>query len=738
MALSEAEELELLELEEAEYQAKKSQLAPPRADTKKPSITSSVGRGSVQGFSGGFQDEISGALDAATKDSPFENLPGLAKLGLVPSSAPMWVANKIKELTTTDKSFGDIAADYQQGRDQERLKNREAREANPNAYAVSEFAGNLASPVNKVAPGASLAKSGMIIGGVGAAGQSEADSPMDFLGDTALGAATGGLFGKGVDKFAPHANKGIDFISTKMQPLKERAGKAAQDLSEKAYYAMSRPSLRDVRTQDSNKIGAFIRDEIKPSIGESAESIAGKAEAVNQRAGEALDDVYSRASDKFKSAIDKVGFDPKRDKEMILKAAREELGPAMGASAAVKQLADYLDEISAQHGDLPAEAAKGAYNKAVGEYLPRFRQFIKDRLQFKKSVGSAGDDATQPVLSGMMDDLQRSSPTARPIELRGAAPDQMRPSQAILSEDTFLSPLPQRQGDLFNPLGGDDLLPLNQKMAMDTMSKGEISSLSKQSEIEGLDLVPRRYAEPEMPSIPQQRGQTAMVIEPSAPARPVNPGDIRNPMSPRAANQVKGALDEKINYARDPLKREPILERALSAARTAMSKQVDDGINSLGGDEMLGQLKAANSSWGASKSVMNNAKDRVNRETANKFPFGLTDTITGGAALTYGAVNDDPTGALAIMSGKKLIEKYGAGAVAKSMEKVSQHLLRSPKMADLARTSPRAFQAAVISLTSRLSEGGAFLRAADNDDAGSPTARAIPDEEARQQFLDGN
>lgn len=195
---------------------------------------------------------------------------------------------------------------------------------------------------------------------------------------------------------------------------------------------------------------------------------------------------------------------------------------------------------------------------------------------------------------------------------------------------------------------------------------------------------------------------------------PVRASDFDVAMDPRATNDIKSAMDKAINYSRNPLSKEPAAEAAFSGARTALSKKVDEGLESLGGDKLLGELKAANKDYGQAKTISNIAGDRINRESANQM-FSLTDKIAGGAGLTAGAMLAGPAGiplAIATAVGSRLVRKYGSSTIAVAAERASKLLMRSPEMASMSAKNPKAFQAAVMSLVERLEQSGALPKAA--------------------------
>ncbi len=112
-------------------------------------------------------------------------------------------------------------------------------------------------------------------------------------------------------------------------------------------------------------------------------------------------------------------------------------------------------------------------------------------------------------------------------------------------------------------------------------------------------------------------------------------------LDPKTANDIKTALDKKINYSRNPLNKQPDVESAVSAARNVVNQHVLDSVEEIGkssGDPELAQkLKDANAKYGMSKQVAQIAGDRVNRVNAN-LSAGLTDRIAGSAGGVAGGL----------------------------------------------------------------------------------------------------
>lgn len=172
-------------------------------------------------------------------------------------------------------------------------------------------------------------------------------------------------------------------------------------------------------------------------------------------------------------------------------------------------------------------------------------------------------------------------------------------------------------------------------------------------------------------------------------------------LDPKKANDIKTAVDKEINYARNPLTKNPAAEEGYSVLRNYINEAVKSHVEQLGaasGDpELAKKLVNANKAYGNARQFQNMADDRIARDMANK-TFGLTDTIagTGGAAAGYVAGEHSGHGMEGAIAGfmagaaHKSLGKYGASTMAsmankaapvldKSAVPISEFLARSPK-----------------------------------------------------------
>jgi len=470
------------------------------------------------------------------------------------------------------------------------------------------------------------------------------------------------------------------------------AGKALKNTAENLQFKSLGAMLKDWRSANSNEIGRHALDNYATPFSDFDRLAVGAEKDLSKR-GADLSSVYSKAEEIIQQKASKTGFDPIRDKFEVLSAVRNELGESVGADAAVEQVSKYLDEVASRHGDSPMRSAVAKYKQEVSDYLPKFRTFLKEKKLYQKSLGQAGEDLNQPVLPGVFDDFQRSKTESLPIEVHGKDPVLMRANESDFANQMSLFPLPERAQGIFNSTRGDDLLPLQHQMVMDNVSTNRYLTEGQQGFIEGTELVPRSFVNAEGQVIQQGSGQMQFSMPPIAPQRPVRPDDIRNNMSPTAARSVKSAMDEAINYSRNPLAKEPTKEVAFSAARNKVNEKIMQQMEEVGGPELAQSLRDANKKFSLSKGAIDVVKDRLAREEAKKSAFGLTDTIAGTGATAYGLATGDWSGAAAIFAGKKYLEKYGAQQGALAADFVSKQLLNSPQGQALAqRLGPAGFR----------------------------------------------
>lgn len=177
--------------------------------------------------------------------------------------------------------------------------------------------------------------------------------------------------------------------------------------------------LKDFRKEHANdsieQTGRFILDNKLVGPGDTYESTAAKASNLRDATGEELGKGYDaavkivdRLGPKARAEVDGAGFNPVRDKDAILSAAKQELGYSYGRKGALKSLSNYLDELGEEHGNKTlnprdANEVKTALDKSAINWernpltrdpdaetaLKSFRKYLS--TQIEGQIGTIGD-----------------------------------------------------------------------------------------------------------------------------------------------------------------------------------------------------------------------------------------------------------------------------------------------------------------------------------------------------------
>jgi hypothetical protein len=156
-------------------------------------------------------------------------------------------------------------------------------------------------------------------------------------------------------------------------------------------------------------------------------------------------------------------------------------------------------------------------------------------------------------------------------------------------------------------------------------------------------------------------------------------------LPPSVANDIKGSLDNVINYERNPLKGSPVAEQAFKSGRGFLADKIGSQVGGLTGADATKRLQDTNLDWGMSKKVADMASDYSNRDSANHM-FGLHDRIASGvgsvagAGAGYAAGDHDPIheggfgvgGALLGLLANKAGRTYGPAIMARSADIASK------------------------------------------------------------------
>lgn len=205
-------------------------------------------------------------------------------------------------------------------------------------------------------------------------------------------------------------------------------------------------------------------------------------------------------------------------------------------------------------------------------------------------------------------------------------------------------------------------------------------------------------------------------------------GDFwRSDLNKSEANQYENTIESILSRGNGdlPIKEAQILKKELSKtanfnkpknlevtpkeqmARDAygvISSEIDSVVASstpkLNNPELASKFQQGKEIYGNAKGASNLVQNKMDKE-GNKL-FGLTNTITGAGSMTYGAATGDWDGALIGAAGVKGLEKYGAKAGARILDKVSQKLLQAPKYQSLQKSNPQAFKVLVNDISRRV------------------------------------
>lgn len=121
--------------------------------------------------------------------------------------------------------------------------------------------------------------------------------------------------------------------------------------------------------------------------------------------------------------------------------------------------------------------------------------------------------------------------------------------------------------------------------------------------------------------------------------------------------------------------KERIARQSYGIVNDAIDRSVQEGADNLGIPGLKEELGQAKNLYGNSKTAENLLENKYAREQGNKM-FGLTDTITG-AGIASGV---DAPAALATVTGKKALERYGHNIGALSLDKIGDYVSQSPQL----------------------------------------------------------
>lgn len=357
MALTEAEELELLELEEEEAAAGKVASPPnPSMSTVEAGL-----RGAAEGGTAGFWDEIIGAGAAGL------NVPGSG------------VSRRALALAADPNTRRKLLSDYVAVRNEERRKTRKASQDQPDAFMAGEFGGAAASMFVPGMQEATMSKMAAL-GALQGLGSSEADLTQGDVGgaarDTSIGAGSGMAIHGAMEKVAkPVAGylvqKGAQ-AAQKLSGLPDWLARIVKREGPGVFQnTTGTPEALEAANAEIQKIIAKAKDG-HISQETAAREIARVKELANiEQSVRGVQDVLKNARADAGKAIqtekEKLGFQTLGEEAKMI--AERGLPPKMDDAEIIREVL----------GALRPNAPRG---KESIEGLVRLRQAIDDRIKF--------------------------------------------------------------------------------------------------------------------------------------------------------------------------------------------------------------------------------------------------------------------------------------------------------------------------------------------------------------------
>lgn len=348
-----------------------------------PSAVESGLRGAAQGATLGYGDEAVGAGSAYLE--PLRQLDPAGYLTpLIGEASPS----------------GDLGEVYSEARDAEREANREAREANPEAYLGGELAGGVASaalvPSSTLARGAGLAarvgqaaKAGAATGAAAGAGYSEAEDALGVGSDALLGAATGAATGAALPVAGEAARRAGGAIREGAKVVTDSAREAVPALrsfADRQYYrqisgprggqgrtAIKKFSGPDAPFENATAASRWAKQEgLIQSSTDGPRQVLDRARALNEKAGKGIGEMRELFKD--------LGYGPsspwvRGQLERLAKESRSFSNPASRRiTTTVDQIKDDVFRNTDEAGRVPPEVLdklKRDLDTQIADFFPQ-------------------------------------------------------------------------------------------------------------------------------------------------------------------------------------------------------------------------------------------------------------------------------------------------------------------------------------------------------------------------------
>lgn len=333
-------------------------------ERKRASMTDSTVKGAYDAASGGWKDELAGAVEAVGSKV------GIRGLGTMP------LGQQHLETDEEDKqSFADV---YSQGRDVVRDQNKTAKAANLGSYKLGEMAGGIVS-------GIATAPYTMGIGGaikegvVRGLGESEGDIGTQVK-DAAVGGALSGALAYGMPKAIDKVNAGVD---------------KARNWAGKTFFGVEADAT-EAYLKDPAKFGELIK-----------------------RGKEAQNELMDKIDDAYKTYVS----NPTKEAEANLTALKSQLGEAQDMEKeAFSRYKSYMQDRT-KVGEDTKYALDDAYDKTLNQPIRDAEAKVGELSGKLANLPKSPDGSIADEIMGGVQDLGKAN-SKRSGELRKLLADE--------------------------------------------------------------------------------------------------------------------------------------------------------------------------------------------------------------------------------------------------------------------------------------------------------------------------